>query len=177
MSEDAESEVSVTALRPRLERLDRLIVELLAVRVVLATAAIRTRTNDGGEVTDPIQERKVLERAWVWSRELGVPPAVVNGLFPTLFLVAKERFRQERGSALTPEDLGMSCTASVLSPRAAASNGAPNRVAVAVPAPYSGEARDAELLSEPLRRKLVGRPPQKLERSRTADTESYRDLL
>ncbi len=69
--------------------MDHLLIRLVATRLRVAQRAIRTRTSQGGNVSDPAQERRVVDRARRWALESGVPPELVDRLFRELMESAK----------------------------------------------------------------------------------------
>ncbi len=80
---------SLGELREEIARLDHLLIRLVANRLKVAQRAIRTRTSLGGDVSDPAQERRVVDRARRWALESGVPPELVDRLFRELMESAK----------------------------------------------------------------------------------------
>ena len=80
---------SLDELREEIARLDHLLIRLVATRLRVAQRAIRTRTSVGGDVSDPAQERRVVDRARRWALESGVPPELVDRLFRELMESAK----------------------------------------------------------------------------------------
>lgn len=80
-------------LRREIESVDRSIVLLLAARLHVAQRAIELRVGTSRRLTDPAQERRVIERGREWARELGVSENMVTQLFRTLVEEGKARFR------------------------------------------------------------------------------------
>ena len=87
---------TLAELRREIARLDRSLVVLMAARLDAAERAIRLRSERTGRLTDPAQERRILERARRWADELDVPPGVVERLFPELVAAGKRRFAAGR---------------------------------------------------------------------------------
>ncbi len=80
---------SLDDLREEIARIDHLLIRLVATRLRVAQRAIRTRTRQGGDVSDPAQERRVVDRARRWALESGVPPELVDRLVRELMESAK----------------------------------------------------------------------------------------
>ena len=90
--------LSLEELRREIELRDRALVLLLAERIHLARRAIHLRTSTGAPVTDPGQERRVLERARTWAVECGIAPALVDRLFREII----DRGKSEPGPGARP---------------------------------------------------------------------------
>ena len=84
-------------MRHDIEEIDRAIVLLVAARVEAACTAIRYRTEGGAEVTDPIQESRVLARARGWADQAGLSPELVETIFRAMLEAGKERVVRETG--------------------------------------------------------------------------------
>lgn len=72
--------------------MDRSLVLLLAARLDAAQRALLVRAPHDRRTTDLVQERKVLRRARMWARELGLPEKLVVTLFRTLIEEGKARY-------------------------------------------------------------------------------------
>ena len=83
--------------RREIEEVDRSIVVLLAARLEAAQRALRARVPRTGRITDPAQERRIVERSRRWARELDVPEEIVEQLFRSLLAAGKRRFRSSAG--------------------------------------------------------------------------------
>ena len=73
--------------------MDRSLVLLLSARLNAAHRALRLRAARHLPLTDPAQERRVLQRSRRWAREVGLPEVLVDRLFRTLIEEGKARFR------------------------------------------------------------------------------------
>jgi chorismate mutase len=93
MSADRPEPESLARVRHEIECVDRSIVFLLAARLDAAQRAIRLRAARNGRVSDPEQERRVLQRGHRWAHELGLPPKLVDNLFRSLLEEGKTRFQ------------------------------------------------------------------------------------
>ena len=91
MSDAEGTAVPLEEVRARLEEIDRDLLRLVAARLEAANLAIRIRIEQGEEVCDPAQERRVLARARRWADEAGLPPALVETIFRALIEAGKER--------------------------------------------------------------------------------------
>ncbi len=80
---------SLSELRSEIERLDRILVRLVALRLSLARHAIERRRGRGEGPTDLVQERRVVSRARRWAIESDVSPELVEGLLRSLIEAGK----------------------------------------------------------------------------------------
>jgi chorismate mutase len=165
----------VEELRRRLERIDRTIVELLAVRIAQSATIIRERRALGQNVTDLAQERTVHARAETWARELGIPIELADRLFEALIAAGKDRFREQ--GELAPS-MGWPAAPWSAMPES------PPPDAEAYPLVESGtrasssglrESVPLEPVSETFHGELGGRPAQELERGRAAHPKRLGD--
>ncbi len=76
----ASSEPSVESYRRLIERVDRALVELYAARSRTVARLWEFKRRHGLALHDPGQERRVVDRAGAWARELGVAPAEAEAL-------------------------------------------------------------------------------------------------
>jgi chorismate mutase len=102
MGDDGEDLQTLTQIRGEIESVDRSIVLLLAARLEAAQRALRARAGRGHRLTDPAQERRVLQRSRRWAREVGVPEAIAEELFRTLIEEGKVRFRRSEAPGRSP---------------------------------------------------------------------------
>jgi len=83
---------ALASLRRDIEEIDRAIVGLVAARLEVAGAAIRLRCDRGEEVTNRIQEGRVLARARRWAIECDIPPALAESILRSILRAGKARF-------------------------------------------------------------------------------------
>ncbi len=96
MSDYDETAVALVEARARLEEIDRALLRLVAARLEAANLAIRIRIEQGEEVCDPAQERRVLARARCWANGAGLPPVLAETIFRALIEAGKERAETPR---------------------------------------------------------------------------------
>lgn len=95
---DVRASRELERLRKEIEELDRALVRLIAARCRASSRAVRVRLSAGGPLTDPHQERHVLDRARTAGGALGLPGDLVDELFRALLQAGKSEalFEGER---------------------------------------------------------------------------------
>lgn len=92
---------SLDELRAEIARIDHLLVRIVAVRLRTAKRAIRSRTSAGEGLSDPAQERRVVDRARRWALEAGVPPELLDQIVRSIMEAAKAAEARD-GPATSP---------------------------------------------------------------------------
>lgn len=93
---DRDASDDVTALRRRIEALDRALLEAVADRVELARRIGDDKRSREAATLDPGREAAVIRRAVETGRELGLPEEPVRQLFWTLVGLCRAAQLEER---------------------------------------------------------------------------------
>jgi chorismate mutase len=95
MAHPSKTAPSLASVRRDLEEIDRAIVLLVAARVEAAGTAIRLRSQGSGQVSDPMQEERVIVRAQDWAAQAGLSATRTGTIFRAVVEAGKDRFVSE----------------------------------------------------------------------------------